>query len=454
MTTALVLAGHGSHISAETAGLVWAHVDALRALGVADEVTAAFWKEQPSFHHVLGTLEADDVTVVPVFTAQGYFTQTVIPTEMGLDGPATWRSGKLIRYARTLSEHPYLADVVRRRVDEAAHKLGTTPDKLAVAIVGHSTRRNRESRMATEAQAERIRASGIAGQVQAVYLDDKPGIAEIYTLTSAPNLIAVPFFLALGSHTTIDVPAELGIDAVGEIQAINGRRVYYTPPVGIEDDLRAAILQLARDAGAPLSQASGGSAWDAFPSAGRDKLLKTVADAGTMRFGDLCLTSSEVRPWDDPEAADVLDHPNTLREHIREQPFRSLATAIGLPSGWRVKIDRPEQLQAVVETVYPGVVADWALARRSSFQPNSFERTIARQTGNYRRLAGWSTERQARIVGKVCSGCVLGHDWYDNARTPPASMSTENDKLPCPEPCNHWLSAALDSLDEPTSQQN
>ena len=31
---ALILAGHGSHISAETAGVVWRYADRLRRLGV------------------------------------------------------------------------------------------------------------------------------------------------------------------------------------------------------------------------------------------------------------------------------------------------------------------------------------------------------------------------------------------------------------------------------------
>src|SRR5438128_2234908 len=119
MKTALVLAGHGSHISPETAGLVWSHVDALRALNVADEVTAAFWKEMPSFHTVFDSLEATDITVVPLFTAQGYFTQTVIPTEMGLTGAITQRDGRIIRYTRTLSEHPYLGGIVRQRINDA-----------------------------------------------------------------------------------------------------------------------------------------------------------------------------------------------------------------------------------------------------------------------------------------------------------------------------------------------
>ncbi|MFN8528773.1 MAG: CbiX/SirB N-terminal domain-containing protein [Anaerolineae bacterium] len=84
--TALILAGHGSHISPNTAGMVWDLVDGLRAADVdftANEITAAFWKEMPSFHQVLNTVTATDITVVPIFTANGYFTQTVIPSEMG-----------------------------------------------------------------------------------------------------------------------------------------------------------------------------------------------------------------------------------------------------------------------------------------------------------------------------------------------------------------------------------
>src|ERR1700749_779556 len=142
MKTAFVLAGHGSHISPETAGLGWRHVDGLRGMNISAKVTAAFWKEMPSFNAVFASLEATDITVVPLFTAQGYFTQTVIPAEMGLTGAITQRDGKTIRYARTLSEHPYLGEVVKQRIEQAMTLLKTAPDQTAIALVGHSTKRN------------------------------------------------------------------------------------------------------------------------------------------------------------------------------------------------------------------------------------------------------------------------------------------------------------------------
>src|SRR5262245_29223230 len=132
MTTALVLAGHGSHISPNTAGIVWALVDELRTLGVADEITAAFWKEIPSFHQVLNTLTADDVTIVPLFTARGYFTQTVMPAEMNLDGAVTVRDERTTRYTRPLGDHVNLSQIVRNRVEQVLEQHRISYSEAAV----------------------------------------------------------------------------------------------------------------------------------------------------------------------------------------------------------------------------------------------------------------------------------------------------------------------------------
>lgn len=446
MKTALVLAGHGSHISPDTAGLVWGHVDHVRALGVVDEVTAAFWKEAPSFHTVFDTLEADDITVVPLFTAQGYFTQTVIPAEMGLEGALTQRQGKIIRYARTLSEHPYLNNVARLRVQEAVQTLGVPSDQIAVAVIGHSTRRNPESRKATEAQADLIRELGVAAQVEAVYLDDSPAIADLYRLTTAPYLIAMPYFLALGSHTTIDVPAELGLQPGQTEGQVNGRTVYYTAPVGTGSMLFHAVLALARAAGTPMSKPDEiGTRWDGFPTAGREAFVyfiqQQIEHDGIAQFGELVFTPGEVKAQASAGVLQTLNDPADLRQWTRENPFRSLVTARGLKGGWRIPIENPHQFHAVAETVYPGAVADWAAQQAGTFQPNTFANTIARQTGNYRPLAALTHSQQEQVVGQVCAGCLRHPTWFHGVS--PTGV------IPCPEPCNHWLSAAVSLVEEP-----
>lgn len=436
MTTALVLAGHGSHISSRTAGLVWEHVDALRAMGVADEVTAAFWKEMPYFHTVFRTLTADDITVVPLFTAQGYFTQTVIPTEMGLTGAITERDGRIIRYTRTLSEHPYLGQIVQQRIQDAFQQLQTSPYETAIAIIGHSTRRNAESRAATEAQAEQIRALGLAAEVQAVYLDDTPEIAEIYQLTSAPNLIAVPYFLALGSHTTFDVPEALGLQPEENQGEIQGRRVFYTQPVGTDNSLRNVILELARDAGAPLYPVKTGSVWDGFPKVGCEALLEAVKTSKSLHFGQLWLLPRRIAVQGNSTVQPIHD-PGTLRRLIRENFFRPLATSTDLPDTWYLEIKDPTLIPAVVETVYPGAVADWAAARQGTFEAESLQAVVQRQTGNYRKLENLTPFQQEALVGRVCAGCVKHPTWHDGV----------NGEIPCPEPCNYWLSIALEEIE-------
>src|SRR5258708_7141461 len=125
--TALIIVGHGSHLSAQTAEPAWLNADAIRAAGIFDEVTCAFWKEAPSLHRVLDTLTADDITVVPMFTSQGYFSQTLIPAEMGLQGAVTQRDGRTIRYTVSVGQHPRMTEVVTARADDVIARFKLDP---------------------------------------------------------------------------------------------------------------------------------------------------------------------------------------------------------------------------------------------------------------------------------------------------------------------------------------
>lgn len=437
MSTALILAGHGSHLTPQTAGLVWQHVDALRAMGIADEVTAAFWKEMPSFHQVISTLAADNITIIPLFTAQGYFTQTVIPAEMGLEGPITRQHGRTLRYTRTLSEHPYLSEIVTQRVNDALGTSAFPPDRTAVAVIGHSTRRNPESRRATEAQAAQLRAKSMTAEVVAVYLDDAPGIPEVYGLTTAPNLIAVPYFLAFGSHTTRDVPQELGLEPGQSAGQINGRSVFYTAPVGVEASLQEVLIELAREVGTALHPIRAGSTWQCFPTVGGEALIEAVNEFGEMPFGELQLTPKRVQVIGDHGALTRISDPATLRTWIRAaQGFRPLATSTDLPGGWEIVVERPSMLPAIVETVYPGVIADWANYRHNILSVETLEMTAARQTGMYRQLAVLNNDLRARCMAETCGKCVRQPTWFYG--------QSPADALPCGEACNLWMSRALE----------
>ena len=56
------------------------------------EVECAFWKEEPSLRDALFLFDPEsirEVYVVPNFISEGYFTQTVVPRELELDGRIT-----------------------------------------------------------------------------------------------------------------------------------------------------------------------------------------------------------------------------------------------------------------------------------------------------------------------------------------------------------------------------
>jgi hypothetical protein len=126
-----------------------------------------------------------------------------------------------------------------------------------------------------------------------------------------------------------------------------------------------------------------------------------------------------------------LSDPAALRGHVRRDPFRPLATSADLPRDWVVRLDRRAQIHAVVETIYPGLIAEWA--RRETLPVTPLETLASRQTGMYRQIDALSAERRAEVVVQVCGNCVRHPTWFDGIREP----------LPCAEACNLWLSHAL-----------
>ena len=432
---ALILAGHGSHISAETAGVVWAYVDRLRQMGAADEISACFWKEQPAFSNVLDSVAADEVVIVPVFTAPGYFTQDVLPAEMGLSGALTLRGRRRIHLTRTLGEHRLLDAIVDARLRDALTRFGLQPGQAAAAIIGHGTPRNRNSRAAARAQAERLRALGWLSEVVDVYLDDEPAIPTLYRDTSSPNIIALPYFLAEGSHVTRDVPRALGLSGHQERGRVNGRMVHYCQPVGADELTCDVILALARETGLPFNERKTANDWRGFPAAGRSVLMRALKREGVLRFGQVKL--SEERVWRSGASTPgrVFTTPGDLRAHLREAPFRPLATSGDLPGGWQVELQNPEIAHAVLETVYPGLVADWAAQQSGRLDSASLETVSRRQVGMFKDIHRLPRHLIERAVEQVCSGCVCQPIWWSR----PGTRSAE---LPCRSACNLWLSTA------------
>ena len=437
---ALILAGHGSHVSPNTAGVVWRYVDRLRGSGVADEVTACFWKEPPEFSQVLATVESKDVVIVPLFTASGYFSAEVLPSEMGLEGQLTRRQGARIHLTPALGEHPLMETIVETRLRDAVARHGLAPCETAAAIIGHGTGRNPRSRDTARHQAERIRGLNWLNEAVDVYLDDTPDIPSLYQATRSTHIVALPYFLAEGSHVTRDVPRALGITGEQPLERVNGRCIYYCPPVGADETICELILDLASGSGLPFEVKSGAGAWSGFPTAGGRALMKALDSERILRFGQISVSRSRVWHGRASDERSSLSSPGELRRRLRDAPFRPLPTRTDLPGGWQVKLDEPEQAPAVIETVYPGLIADWAAERAKTLRIQTLESIGLRQKGMFKDIHKLPRDLMQKAIDRVCGACIRQPTWWTGPQ--PAAAG-----LPCPSACNMWLSTARASAE-------
>ena len=326
--------------------------------------------------------------------------------------------------------------IVDARLRAVIAKHGLQPGRAAAAIIGHGTPRNRHSRAAARAQAERLRALGWLAEVVAVYLDDEPDIPSAYRDTSSPDIIALPFFLAEGSHVTRDVPSALGLSPGRTAETVNGRRVYYCEPVGADESICEVILDLARETGHRFQCNEPAGDWTGFPAAGRGALIDALAREGRLRFGQVTLNAARAWRSGDSAAGRVMATPAQLRAYLRDDPFRPLATSADLPRGWRVDLAAPEQAHAVLETVYPGLTADWAARQSGCLRADSLETVSQRQVGIFKDIHRLPPQIIGQTVEKVCAGCVCQPTWW------PGPARSSVGALPCRSACNLWLSAA------------
>lgn len=241
MDNALVLAGHGSHLNGNSSEPVWANAARLRATRLFDDVRVAFWKEEPALSRALDGCDAGLVTVVPMFMSGGYFTRTVVPREMGLEGAETRRGCQVIRYTAPVGAHPALASVIVERATEAGAGRND-----AIAVLGHGTRRDSESEKNIYRMAALVRERGLFAEVEAVFLDQEPNMLRLLDILVAPTVVVVPLFIADGWHAGQTIPGDLALD--GPETRRQGRIVRYTPPVGTHARMAEVILELANEA--------------------------------------------------------------------------------------------------------------------------------------------------------------------------------------------------------------
>ncbi len=249
---ALVIAGHGSTQNPDSCVPTLTHAETIRRRGIFAEVATCFWMQEPSFRDVLDLVKSRVVYVVPNFISEGYFTRTVIPREMRLEGRQTVRDGRTINYCEPAGKHPKITELLVREARSVAPD--EAPEETSLIIVGHGTGRDSSSAGAARFQAGLISAAGGYGEVLAAYMEEPPLIAEWDKLTSRKNVVVVPFFISDGLHSYQDIPVLLGIRSTpGQAASqsdvfrhnpheLRGRRLYYGAAIGTEPGFADIIL--------------------------------------------------------------------------------------------------------------------------------------------------------------------------------------------------------------------
>jgi sirohydrochlorin cobaltochelatase len=278
---ALVLVGHGSTLNADSAAPTYQHGDELRRRGLFAQVLECFWKQEPSIAGVLRGVFTPRVFVVPLFISEGYFTEEVIPRELGF--AEAGKSGafnrvrqhgnQIIYYCGPVGTHESMTEVLLARAREVVqkHPFPREPKaaEIALFIAGHGTGSNENSRKIIEHQVERIRGMNIYAEVHAAFMEEDPRIGDCYKLSAARNIVMVPFFISDGLHSFEDIPVMLGEpervvrDRLKQGQPTwrnptekQGKRVWYSASIGNEPHIADVIVERVRQAarvGAPGS---------------------------------------------------------------------------------------------------------------------------------------------------------------------------------------------------------
>src|SRR4026207_2141747 len=203
----LLIVAHGSTVNPDSSAPTLAHAAEIRRRKVFADVGCAFWKEEPSLRDALFLFDPEairEVYVVPKFISEGYFTETVVPRELELNGRITKRpNGQIWKYCESGGNHPAMTELLLKRAREIAPSVDLPETSLL--IVAHGTDLNENSAVAAKREAEKIRSLGKYGRVLNVYMEEPPLVSEWRTLTETENVVVVPFFISDGLHSYEDI---------------------------------------------------------------------------------------------------------------------------------------------------------------------------------------------------------------------------------------------------------
>lgn len=270
--TALILAAHGSSKDQRINQPMFRLAQQIELQSDFSTVTAAFLDGQPDIRTVIHEIDEVDVVVIPFMASAGYYTDVVFPTAMVC-------LGKSVRFTAPIGLHPVVPDLVSTRIRSITSHF---PESIGatIIVIGHGTRRNKNSCRSTIDLVQHLRNSFEDRQIEFAFIDQNPSVELVASRHPDGNLLIIPFLMGLGPHLTLDIPTAFGLKAIESAvfqsdfrfphlesrTSPNGQSamVLFDAPVGIYEQWVDICIELARNTASERRQL----AWQQTISAG------------------------------------------------------------------------------------------------------------------------------------------------------------------------------------------
>jgi len=113
-------------------------------------------------------------------------------------------------------------------------------------LVAHGSSTDSETGEPARRQARAIADLGVFDEVGAAFWKEEPSLRDGLTVVKADEVFVVPFFISSGYYTEQLVPREMAIGPGLNIR--DGRKIYYTAPVGTHAAMTEVLLHQAESA--------------------------------------------------------------------------------------------------------------------------------------------------------------------------------------------------------------
>lgn len=243
--TTIVLAAHGATDDPRCAAPVHRHAEAIRKLDRFDEVLTIFWKESPHFRDLYELTTAEEIIVVPVMTASGYYSRTILPRELSMNALPLNRH---VYISEAIGEFVGMTDIITEQAMRISVEHGVNPSEARVLLIGHGTRRDPvRSGATTRRHADRLAAQGFFQDVHVGFLEQDPEVRPAFdAIPGKEPVIIVPFLIANGGHGADDIPRDLCAQQEARTATVNRRTILFADAVGEHPRTVDLILQSAQ----------------------------------------------------------------------------------------------------------------------------------------------------------------------------------------------------------------